>query len=253
MRKEVGYEVMKLNDEISTFRMAVEVVGETEGLTLVYCRYTASCISVLNFMRQSGISQESSALYHGGLLEEEKDAVVARARSGQLKVLVSTMAFGLGVDLAQVAKVITVGKFDSLLDIAQLAGRAGRLEGRMSICSVLFSPDLIAKESRKERERTGGYEGFEEMVRMDREIFLQWIYNDDDCRLVAMSKFLHGVQSTCFVAGTLKCDCCRRAIANFTLYAFKISSEFIVLTRSTFLGPVAQKFLWPLLLFPVWL
>ncbi|HAC14839.1 MAG TPA: hypothetical protein DCE78_02675, partial [Bacteroidetes bacterium] len=119
LRKEVGYETLELNNKQEMITTMISMIDESTGLVLVYCRYTGSAMSLLSAIRSRRRDTISCALYHGQLSLLEKENVMTQIQQGSLKVLVSTLAFGLGVDLNQVTKVIAVGKFDSLLDIVQ--------------------------------------------------------------------------------------------------------------------------------------
>ena len=73
----------------------------------------------------------SVSAYHAGMSSSARDEVQTRFLSGRLEVVVATVAFGMGVDKADVRTVIHMGLPSSLEGYYQEIGRAGR-DGKMS-------------------------------------------------------------------------------------------------------------------------
>ncbi|MCB9654834.1 MAG: DNA topoisomerase 3 [Deltaproteobacteria bacterium] len=67
-----------------------------------------------------------SAAYHAGLSSERREAVQDDFLKGRLEVIVATIAFGMGVDKADVRTVIHTGLPSSVEGYYQEIGRAGR-------------------------------------------------------------------------------------------------------------------------------
>jgi hypothetical protein len=64
--------------------------------------------------------------YHAKLSEPWKAELLDQLRDGQVRVLVATSAFSMGVDIPDIGLVLHVDAPDSLLDYSQASGRAGR-------------------------------------------------------------------------------------------------------------------------------
>lgn len=76
--------------------------------------------------------------YHAGLKTEERTAIQEEFMKGKASVIVATIAFGMGIDKADVRFVIHAGMPGTLERYYQEAGRAGR-DSKPAICVLLHS------------------------------------------------------------------------------------------------------------------
>ena len=80
----------------------------------------------------------AAAAYHAGLDAETREQVQTAFQAGQLEVVVATIAFGMGIDKADIRTVIHAGLPATLEGYYQEIGRAGR-DGSMSRTFLMHS------------------------------------------------------------------------------------------------------------------
>jgi len=79
-----------------------------------------------------------AAAYHAGLEPEQRESVQKRFLGGELEIVVATIAFGMGIDKADIRSVIHAGLPSTLEGYYQEIGRAGR-DGALSRTYLMHS------------------------------------------------------------------------------------------------------------------
>jgi ATP-dependent DNA helicase RecQ len=111
---------------------------------IVYRISRSGAASLAGWLRRHGVP---AAAYHAGLEPEERARVQDAFIDGSCRVVVATVAFGMGVDKADVRLVVHAELPGSLEAYAQEVGRAGR-DGLDSDCVLLYSwSDVKRRES----------------------------------------------------------------------------------------------------------
>nr|XP_054972082.1 ATP-dependent DNA helicase Q4 isoform X3 [Pan paniscus] len=77
--------------------------------------------------------------YHAGMCSQERRRVQRAFMQGQLRVVVATMAFGMGLDRPDVRAVLHLGLPPSFESYVQAVGRAGR-DGQPAHCHLFLRP-----------------------------------------------------------------------------------------------------------------
>lgn len=119
-RKNLIYIVRKTNDK---YGQLLKLVQNIKGTGVVYVRSRKLTEKVAAFLKSYNISAD---FYHAGLNPKEKDKKQDQWKNDITRVIVSTNAFGMGIDKPDVRFVIHIDLADSLEAYFQEAGRGGR-------------------------------------------------------------------------------------------------------------------------------
>ncbi len=123
----------------------LKILNSVPGTSVVYVRNRKRTKEIADFLNVNGISAEN---FHAGLKNETKDAKQARWKNGETRVIVSTNAFGMGIDKAEVRTVVHMDLPDSLEAYFQEAGRAGRDEQKAYAVLLYNNGDAVKMRKR---------------------------------------------------------------------------------------------------------
>ncbi|HZC24174.1 MAG TPA: RecQ family ATP-dependent DNA helicase [Candidatus Binatia bacterium] len=107
----------------------------SEGNVIVYSPTINRVEETVDFLENQGIA---AVPYHAKMQNEERRRNQERWMSDEVRVLVGTIAFGLGINKASVRAVIHLALPKSVEQFYQEAGRAGR-DGNPADCLLLWS------------------------------------------------------------------------------------------------------------------
>jgi ATP-dependent DNA helicase RecQ len=112
------------------------VAERKEQSGIIYAATRKEVENVYEQLTRSGIQ---AGKYHGGLSDAERAQTQERFRFDDIRVMVATNAFGMGIDKPNVRYVLHWQMTGDIESYYQEAGRAGR-DGEESECVLLFEP-----------------------------------------------------------------------------------------------------------------
>ncbi|MCA0236063.1 MAG: RecQ family ATP-dependent DNA helicase [Bacteroidetes bacterium] len=114
----------------------LDILKNVPGSGIVYVRSRGEAKEISHFLQQNLIN---AGFYHAGLTPEERNTRQAQWVDGQMRIMVCTNAFGMGIDKPDVRIVVHLHLPESLEAYFQEAGRAGR-DGKKAYATLLFAP-----------------------------------------------------------------------------------------------------------------
>ncbi len=117
-------------------REVLRLLNENLGSAIIYVSSRAEADRLGVWLEQEGMR---TGVYHAGLSNEIRAQVQEQFQRDQLRILVATVAFGMGVDKPDVRQVIHYNLPTSLENYYQEAGRSGR-DGEASQCTLFYVP-----------------------------------------------------------------------------------------------------------------
>ena len=131
-RPNLSYIVRQVEDKYSQI---LNVCNGVPGTGIVYARNRRKCEELSAFLRAQGVS---ASFYHAGLGGQASAERQAAWKSGSVRVMVCTNAFGMGIDKPDVRFVVHYDLPESPEAYFQEAGRAGR-DGKRSFAVQLWN------------------------------------------------------------------------------------------------------------------
>ncbi|MEY8020136.1 ATP-dependent DNA helicase RecQ [Muriicola sp. SD30] len=115
----------------------VQLCKKDSPSAIVYVRSRRKTQELTRLLSEHGVS---ASPFHGGMTRNEKDDKLRAWKQDKIKVMVATSAFGMGIDKADVRKVIHFELPESIESYFQEAGRAGR-DGNPAEAVLLVNPE----------------------------------------------------------------------------------------------------------------
>jgi ATP-dependent DNA helicase RecQ len=132
-RPNLLLEVRRLAGAAAKKRALRVYCQQLEGSGIVYARSRHTCEDLAEMLREAGIA---AIHYHAGI--PDRAAAQDRFMSDEVRIVVATIAFGMGVDKSDVRFVIHYDPPAALENYYQEAGRAGR-DGSAARCILFHS------------------------------------------------------------------------------------------------------------------
>jgi len=118
----------------------LKILKEESGSFIVYVARQKDAEEIAKFIQKNQIS---ASAYHAGLENQQRWQIQEAFMAGVIRVVVATVAFGLGIDKPDIRGIIHYHAPASLEAYYQEAGRAGR-DGKKAKCILLFNRKDLA-------------------------------------------------------------------------------------------------------------
>ena len=138
-RPRLRYEVRpKTSKPKAIEQIAAHVRAHADESGLVYCLSRRDCEVVCEALGKQLGARARVAYYHAELDADERERRQRRWSRGEIKLIVATLAFGMGVNKPDVRYVFHFSMPKSLANYYQESGRAGR-DGLGALCVLFFA------------------------------------------------------------------------------------------------------------------
>lgn len=107
--------------------------------TIVYVTLQKTADEIAKKVHTAGFSVSA---YHAGMNSDDRAEIQRAFMSGEVAIVVATIAFGMGIDKSDIGQVIHYDLPKSIENYSQEIGRAGR-DGSKAICEVFANGDGI--------------------------------------------------------------------------------------------------------------
>ena len=137
-RPNLSYIVRHCEDKLGQL---LHISSSVAGTGIVYVRSRAKTEELAAFLNANGVK---ASFYHAGLGPDSRSDRQARWKSGEIRLMVCTNAFGMGIDKPDVRFVVHFDVPDSPEAYFQEAGRGGR-DGKRSYAVLLWNATDIKR------------------------------------------------------------------------------------------------------------
>lgn len=155
-RPNLSYIVRKAEDKKGQL---LAICRGVQGTGIVYVRNRRKTEEAAVFLSAAGIS---ASFYHAGLGGETRSERQEKWRRGEIRVMVCTNAFGMGIDKPDVRFVVHLDLPESPEAYFQEAGRGGR-DGKRSFAVLLWNGDDVTRMKMLEKVSFPGIEYIEDI------------------------------------------------------------------------------------------
>ena len=137
-RPELSYIVRRCEDKSGQL---LSICTNVPGTGIVYVRSRNKAEEIASFLTANGFS---ASFYHAGLGQDSRTERQQRWKSGEIRIMVCTNAFGMGIDKPDVRFVVHYDVPDGPEAYFQEAGRGGR-DGKRAFAVLLWNQSDVKR------------------------------------------------------------------------------------------------------------
>ncbi|HET7276155.1 MAG TPA: ATP-dependent DNA helicase RecQ [Longimicrobiaceae bacterium] len=142
-RRNLTWHVLRARNDSEKDRLLLRLMKRREGSSIVYASTRKNVDALTALLNGVGIAAVG---YHAGLSDADRSRLQGAFMSGEVRAVVATNAFGMGIDKSDVRLVVHYNMPGTLEAYYQEGGRAGR-DGGPGDCVLLHAyPDRFTHE-----------------------------------------------------------------------------------------------------------
>lgn len=145
-RKNLTYVVVKEEDRNGRL---LRILKKVPGTGIIYVRNRKRTVETATFLKKNGIKAD---FYHAGLDMQSRSRKQDAWIREEIRIIVATNAFGMGIDKPNVRLVVHIDLPDNIEAYFQEAGRGGRDEKRSYAVTLYQQADLDKLRENLEKE-----------------------------------------------------------------------------------------------------
>lgn len=143
-RPNLTFEVHPCSESERDEKLIERIKEHPPGPSVIYVTLQQTAERVAGTLKQAGLDARA---YHAGMRDDHRAEVQEKFMDNEIDIVVATIAFGMGVDKADIRRVYHYNLPKSLENYVQESGRAGR-DGETATCEIFAcSDDLTVLEN----------------------------------------------------------------------------------------------------------